>query len=100
VNTDTPGPDTERLKDAVDRQVQRLRRARRERRTILSQTVFLGTLGLVFVLPVVAGAYLGQWLDESLPGYSVRWTVSMICVGLVIGGMNVYMLFRDVHDEH
>jgi ATP synthase protein I len=99
VTAEARPPNGRRLQDAVERQLQRMRRARRERPTLLSQTVFLGTLGLVFVLPVIAGAYLGRWLDESLPGYSVRWTLSMICVGLVVGGMNVYMLFRESHDE-
>ncbi len=35
-------------------------RAERERPTLLAQTVYLGTLGLVFVLPVIVGAYLGS----------------------------------------
>jgi ATP synthase protein I len=75
--------------------VERLRRAERERRTLLAQTVYLGTLGLVFVLPVVGGAYLGQWLDGLVPGYSLRWTLGLIFLGLIIGAMNVYLLIRE-----
>jgi hypothetical protein len=50
--------DSRRLGDAVEREVRRMARAERERHTVLAQTVLLGTLGLVFVLPVVCGAYL------------------------------------------
>ena len=51
----------------------------------MAQTVYLGTLGLVFVLPVVAGAYLGRWLDQQLAGYSVRWTLSLLLLGVAVG---------------
>ena len=45
--------------------------AEKERPTLLAQTVFLGTLALLFVLPVVGGAYLGHWIDGLQAGYSV-----------------------------
>ncbi len=84
-----------RLSREVDRQARRMKRAEGERRTILSQTMFLTTLGLVFVLPVIAGAYLGRWLDKGLAGYSLRWTLSLLFVGIVIGAVNVYLLIRE-----
>ena len=83
------------LHDRVERQSNRLRRADRDRRTILSQTVYLGTLGLMLVAPVIAGAYLGNWLDTRLPGYSISWTISLIFVGVVIGGVNVWLMIRE-----
>jgi len=82
------------LKDGLARDVRRMRQAERERSTLLAQTIFLGTLGLVMVIPVVAGAYLGRWLDSLISGYSVRWTVSLIVLGLAIGIMNVYLLLK------
>lgn len=85
----------QRLRQDVERQVRRMKKADRERPTLLAQTVFLGTLGLVFVLPVVAGAYLGRWLDEMVTGYSMRWTLSMLFLGVVIGAINVYLLVRE-----
>ena len=87
-----------RLEQAVERQARRILRAGRERRSLLTQTAFLGTLGLVFVLPVVAGAYLGRWLDEAMAGYSLRWTLSLLFVGLVVGAANVYFLFQEWGD--
>lgn len=72
-----------------------MKQADRDRPTLLAQTAYIGTLGLLFVLPVVAGAYLGRWLDGLAAGYSIRWTLSMIFLGVIIGAFNVYIFIRD-----
>jgi ATP synthase protein I len=87
--------DNEELHSRVERQARRISDAERERPTLMAQTVYLGTLGLVFVLPVIGGAYLGNWLDSMVEGYSMRWTLSLIVVGLVIGAVNVWLLIRE-----
>ncbi|WP_031435283.1 AtpZ/AtpI family protein [Methylomarinum vadi] len=79
----------------IERQARRMQKARREQHNILAQTLFLGTLGLVLVLPVIGGAYLGFWLDGMAQGYSMRWTLGLILLGLVIGVINVYLLIRE-----
>ena len=84
----------ERLRRQIKLQSARMKKAERERPTLLAQTVYLGTLGLLFVLPVVGGAYLGLWLDERSAGYSTPWTISLIILGLVIGLLNVYFFIR------
>jgi ATP synthase protein I len=85
----------EKLEARVEKQAGRIKRAEREKQTLIGQTVYLGTLGLVFVLPVIGGAYLGQWLDSLTAGYEVHWTVSMIVLGVAVGGINVYFLVRE-----
>lgn len=85
----------EHLSKEVERQAGRRKKAEEERSTLLGQTVYIGTLGLLFVLPVVAGAYLGVWLDGMLSGYSVRWTMSLIFVGVFVGAVNVYLFVRE-----
>lgn len=85
----------ERLRKRVELQAQRMKQAEKDRPTLLSQTVYIGTLGLLFVLPVVGGAYLGRWLDVMVEGYSIRWTLSMIFLGVIIGGINVYLFVRE-----
>lgn len=85
----------ERLRKRVELQAQRMQQAEKDRPTLLSQTVYIGTLGLLFVLPVVGGAYLGRWLDGMVEGYSIRWTLSMILLGVFIGGVNVYLFVRE-----
>lgn len=83
------------LRKQVERQARRMKKAERERPTLISQTVYIGTLGLLLVLPVVGGAYLGQWLDSLVAGYSVRWTVSLILVGVAVGALNVYLFIKE-----
>jgi len=90
-----PQDDKQRLQRSIDEQVRRLQKAERERPTLLAQTTYIGTLGLLLVLPVIGGAYLGRWLDGLMAGYSLRWTLSLIFLGLVVGGVNVYLYVRE-----
>lgn len=83
------------LRKAVEREAGRLQRAERERSRLIAQTVYLGSLALMFVVPVVAGAYLGRWIDGMFSGYSIRFTVSLIVLGVAIGAVNVYLFVRE-----
>lgn len=88
-------PGDDKLTRRVEQQAKRMQRAERERSTLLAQTIYLGSLGLMFILPVIAGAYLGHWLDSKLAGYSMRWTLSLMFLGIVIGGFNVFWMIRS-----
>ncbi len=79
----------------IRRQVRRIKRAAEEEHHLLAQLTYLGTAGLVLVLPMVAGAYLGRWIDSLYSGYSIQWTLSLIFLGLAIGIVNLWMLFRE-----
>lgn len=87
-------PDDE-LTKRVERQIRRIRKSEQERSSLIGQTIYLGTLGLLFVLPVVGGAYLGSWLDSLFEGYSIRWTTSLILLGVFVGGVNVYLFIKE-----
>lgn len=88
-------PQLNDLRKQVERQARRMKKAERERPTLIGQTVYIGTLGLLFVLPVIGGAYLGQWLDGLVTGYSIRWSVSLILLGVFIGAVNVYLFVKE-----
>lgn len=88
-----PRPDD--LRKQVERQAKRMQKAERERPTLIGQTIYIGTLGLLFVLPLIGGAYLGQWLDSLAAGYSIRWTMSLILVGVAVGALNVYLFIKE-----
>ena len=60
---------SDELRKQVERQARRMKKAERERPTLISQTIYIGTLGLLFVLPVIGGAYLGRWLDGLATSY-------------------------------
>jgi ATP synthase protein I len=85
----------ELLRKKVELQAKRMKKAEKDQPTLMSQTAYIGTLGLIFVLPLIAGAYFGRWLDSQLAGYSVRWTISMLFVGLVMGAINIYLFIRE-----
>tara|TARA_R110002072_G_scaffold109053_2_gene236102 strand:+ start:3558 stop:3830 length:273 start_codon:yes stop_codon:yes gene_type:complete len=87
--------DQDEVSKKVEQQVRRMKKAAHERPTLMSQTVFIGVLGLLLVLPIIAGAYIGHWVDQQITAYSSRWTVSLILVGLFIGIMNVYLYIRE-----
>lgn len=85
----------DQLKREVAKQVQRMKRAEQDRPTLLAQSIYLGTLGLLFVVPVVVGAYVGRWLDGLYEGYSIRWTLSLIVLGVIVGAVNAYQFVKD-----
>ena len=85
----------QQLKNRIDSQIKRIKKAEHDRPNLLAQTAYLGTLGLVMVLPIVCGVYLGRWLDSMMAGYSIRWTLSLLFTGLVVGIFNVYFLLKD-----
>jgi len=83
------------LKEEVAKQIRRMKQAEHDRPTLLKQTVYLGTLGLLFVVPVIVGAYLGRWLDGLTAGYSMRWTLSFIILGVGVGALSVYLNVKE-----
>lgn len=84
----------EQWRRGVERDSERMRRAARGSRSLLAQSVFLGSLSVLFVAPLLAGAYLGRWLDSLGADYTVRWTLNCILLGLVLGAINVYVFIR------
>ena len=85
----------EKLRKRLKLQIMRMKKADNERDTLMSQTIYIGTLGLLFILPVLLGVYTGLWLDERKADYSSFWTLSLLVVGLVVGVMNVYIFLRN-----
>ncbi|MCM0148933.1 AtpZ/AtpI family protein [Photobacterium galatheae] len=90
-------PYREDLKNNISKQTKRWEKAKKTK-TALAQLGMLGSVGLLFVIPVVLGAYLGNWLDSKLPEFSTSWTVSLIIVGVIFGAMNVYFYIRSTED--
>ncbi len=85
----------EKLRKRLKLQISRMKKAENERDTLMSQTIYIGTLGLLFILPVLLGVYTGLWLDERKTDYSSFWTLSLLFAGLVTGVLNVYLFIRN-----
>ena len=50
---DEPTDDRQRLRESVERQAKRIDKAQRERRSVIAQTVYLGTLGSISVIALI-----------------------------------------------
>ena len=87
--------DREKLVSDTTRDLQRLQEKARRPATWIGIVFYGGTLGLLFVVPIVAGAYLGRWLDSLVEGYSVRWTMSLIVLGIAVGAYNAYRFIKE-----
>ena len=82
--------DKGKLMQDTGRDVHRLEeKEQKPARFVVGIVLYGGTLGLLFVVPIVAGAYFGRWLDTQMSGYSVRWTISLILLGIAVGAYNV-----------
>lgn len=88
-------PNQEKLRREVEKQVKRMKNAEKDKATLLAQTIYLGTLGFLFIIPVVGGAYLGLWLDNQAESYSAMWTVSLTFAGIIVGVINVYFFAKE-----
>lgn len=84
----------DRLLENTQKDVRRLEQRERAPASWAGIAFYGGTIGLLFVVPIVAGAYLGRWLDTLFEGYSVRWTVSLIVLGIVVGAWNAYRFMK------
>ena len=49
----------------------------------------MGLIGWSVVVPTLAGAGLGVWLDRHHPGQH-SWTLTLLIVGLVLGCVNAW----------
>ncbi len=83
------------LQKKIEKQVNRIKKAEQEQSNPLIQSFSISTIILVMLIPIIGGAYLGHWLDEMAAGYSVRWTLSFIFIGIVVGFLNVYFLIKE-----
>ena len=86
------------LKKKIESQIKRIKKAEQDGPNLFAQMVNISTLGLVMVLPIIGGVYLGHWLDSMMEGYSTHWTLSLLFVGWVIGISNVYFLIKNKSD--
>lgn len=85
----------DKLLEYTRRDLGRLNNRNRQPASWAGMLFYGGTLGLLFVIPIVGGAYLGRWLDMLSPGYSVRWTLSMIVLGIGVGAYNVFLFLQE-----
>lgn len=86
--------DRKKQTENTHKDIRRLERHEKNPATWVGIAFYGGIVGLLFIVPIVAGAYIGRWLDSLFVGYSVRWTVSLIILGIVIGTYNTIRFIK------
>lgn len=90
-----PSINDEDFKGRIEKVASELKRARREKSGFLHYASLIGMGGWLLALPIVAGAYLGHFLDEKTD-MGVSWSLTFIILGIAAGIFNVwYFLFRE-----
>lgn len=85
----------QKLHEDLRSDIKKIEKAKKDKSKIFAQTAFLGTIGLLFILPIVFGGYVGIWLDNKLKGFSISWTITLIFLGVIIGAINVYFFIKE-----
>src|ERR1022692_4927831 len=90
---------------AVGEEAARKLQARRNPQGVWFGLGMMGLIGWSVVVPTLAGASLGIWLDNHHPGRH-PWTLALLVAGLLIGCMNAWhwvakedKAMREDHDE-
>jgi ATP synthase protein I len=75
--------------EEVGAQAARKLRARRSTQGVWFGLGMMGLIGWSVVVPTLAGAALGLWLDTHHPGRHA-WTLALLVAGLAIGCLNAW----------
>ncbi len=54
---------------------------------------YIGSVGIIFLFPVVLGTYIGWILDGRYKTGKTSWTITFMVIGIFIGAYNVYTIF-------
>jgi ATP synthase protein I len=74
-----------RLDEAVRTRRERRDRGLREGERSMGQNIaMIGALGWTIVTPIVAGIFLGRWLDRLFAS-GIFWTLGLLTLGLAAG---------------
>lgn len=73
----------------------RLRRERRDRRlregdiSVGRRLAQIGVLGWIFIVPTLAGLFVGRWLDMRF-GSGIFWSAPLMVLGLCLGSWTAW----------
>lgn len=79
-----------RFSEDIEKSAKELIKARKEK-TFWHYASVIGVGGWLFVIPVVAGAYLGRYLDKKIGGISS--TITFILIGMAVGIYNFWYFY-------
>lgn len=96
----TGGSEPELSRRVGARAARKLKARRRGTQTVWSGLGMIGLVGWSVVVPTLAGAALGVWLDQNVP-MKHSWTLMLLFIGLIIGCVNAwYWVDKEDKETH
>jgi len=81
-----------------DKARRKLLAQREEHRSVWSGLGMFGLIGWSIVVPTLAGAALGVWLDRHYP-QPFSWTLSLLILGLLVGCLLAWQWVEKEHKD-
>jgi ATP synthase protein I len=81
----------EKFSEEIEKSTKELMKARKEK-TFWHYASIIGVGGWLFVIPIIAGAYLGRYLDKRFVG-GISWTITFIIIGIAAGIYNFWFFY-------
>ncbi|MEQ8703782.1 MAG: AtpZ/AtpI family protein [Phaeodactylibacter sp.] len=86
------------LRQVSDKARRKRHAQREEHQSVWGGLGMFGLIGWSVVVPTLAGAGLGIWLDQHHP-QSFSWTLSLLILGLFAGCLLAWQWVNKEHDE-
>lgn len=77
------------FREEIESSVKKYKTSKKKRKEFWTYISRITVVGWLFVIPVVAGAYLGRYLDRRY-GSNVSWTITLIIIGVAVGIYNAW----------
>jgi ATP synthase protein I len=81
----------EKFSEEIEKSAKELMKARKEK-TFWHYASIIGVGGWLFVIPIIAGAYLGRYLDKRFV-VGISWTITFIIIGIAAGIYNFWFFY-------
>ena len=82
---------SEDMRDSVERQARRMKRAReRGAPQVLASLGVMGLVGWAVAVPTLIGVAIGSWIDHLVRS-RVSWTLTLLLLGALLGCVNAWM---------
>jgi ATP synthase protein I len=87
---DPPPPPQEEFRLRLHRQLQRRRRAQREKQRPFYGLSVFGVVGWSVAIPTLLGIAIGVWIDRNWPS-QYSWTLMFLFAGVALGCLNAWV---------
>ncbi len=77
------------FREEIESSVRDYKASKKKRKDFWKYLSRVTVIGWLFVIPVVAGAYLGRYLDARYAS-NTSWTITLIIIGVAVGIYNVW----------